>query len=40
MALNHLQTSHEWRGRRVEKLMAEKRGILDRINDDKKESKR
>ena len=39
-ALNHLQTSHECMGGRVENLMAEKRVLLDRINDDKKESKR
>ena len=39
-ALNNLQTSHDWRGKRVEKLMAEKRGILDIIRDKKKESKR
>ena len=39
-AFNNLQTSHECRGRSEEKLMAEKRGLLDRINDDKKESKR
>ena len=38
-ALNHLQTSHEWRRRRVENLMAEKRGLLSRIHDDKNESK-
>ena len=37
---NHLQTSHECRGRRVESLMAEKRGLLTRINDGKKESRR
>ena len=35
-ALNHLKTSSEWRGGRVEKLVAEKRGLLARINDDKK----
>ena len=40
MLLNHLQASHEWRGRRVEKLVSEKRVLLDRINDEKKESKR
>ena len=39
-ALNHLQTSHGWRGRRVENLVALKRGLLDRINDEKRESKR
>ena len=32
----HLQKSHECRGSRVKKLMAEKRGLLDRINDEKK----
>ena len=32
-AFNHLQTSHECKGRRVEKLMAENRGLMDRIND-------
>ena len=36
---NNLQTSHECRGRRVENLVAEKRGVLARINDEKKESK-
>ena len=39
-AFNHLQMSHEYRGRRVENIMAEKRGLLARINDSKKESKR
>ena len=39
-AFDHLQKSHECRGNRVKKLMAEKRGLLARINDDKKESKR
>ena len=39
-AFNHLQTPHECRGSRVEKIMTEKRGILDIINDEKKESKR
>ena len=39
-AFDHLQKSHEYRGGRVKKLMAEKRGLLDRINDEKKESKR
>ena len=37
--LNHLQTSHEWRGIQVEKLMEEKRGLLDLINYEKKEPK-
>ena len=37
---NNLQTPHECRGSRVENLMTEKRGILDIINDEKKESKR
>ena len=36
-ALYYLQKSHECRGSRVKKIMAEKRGLLDRINDDKKE---
>ena len=39
-AFDHLQQSHEFRGSRVKNLMAEKRGLLDRINNDKKESKR
>ena len=39
-AFNHLQSSHKCRGGRVKKLMAEKRGLLSRINDEKKESKR
>ena len=34
-AFNHLQTSHECRGRRVENIMLEKRFLLARINDDK-----
>ena len=34
-----LQKSHEYRGSRVKKLMAEKRCLLARINDDRKESK-
>ena len=38
-AFDHLQTSHECRRSRVKNLMEEKRGLLDRINDDKKESK-
>ena len=38
-AFNNLQTSHECRGGRVENLMSEKRGLLDIINDEKKESK-
>ena len=37
MAFDHLQTSHECRGSRVKNLMAEKRDLLARINDDKKE---
>ena len=37
---NHLQTLHECRGGRVENLIAEKRVILARIIDEKKESKR
>ena len=36
---DHLQTSHECRGSRVKKLIAEKRGLLARISDEKKESK-
>ena len=39
-AFDHLQKSHECRGSRLKKLMAEKRGILARINDEGKESKR
>ena len=39
-AFDHLRKSNECRGSRVKKLMAEKRGLLARINDDKKESKR
>ena len=39
-AFDNLQTSHECRGSRVENIMAEKRGLLARINDEKKESKR
>ena len=39
-AFDNLQTSHECRGSRVKKIMAEKRGLLARINDEKKESKR
>ena len=39
-ALDHLQKPHEYRGGRVKKIMAEKRGILARINYEKKESKR
>ena len=39
-AFDHLQTSHECRGSRVKELMEEKRGLLARINDNKKESKR
>ena len=39
-AFYHLQISHECKGGRVKKLMAEKRCILDRINDEKRESKR
>ena len=39
-AFNNLKTSHECRGRSEEKIMAEKRGLLDRINEEKKESKR
>ena len=37
---DHLQQSHECRGGRVKNLMAEKRGLLARINNEKKESKR
>ena len=37
---DHLQQSHECRGSRVKNLMAENRGLLARINDEKKESKR
>ena len=37
---DHLQQSHECRGRWVKNLMAENRGLLARINDEKKESKR
>ena len=36
----HLQTSHECRGSRVKNIMAEKRGLLARINDEKREPKR
>ena len=36
-AFDHLQKSHECRGSKVKKLMAEKRGLLARINDEKKE---
>ena len=36
-AFDHLQKSHECRGNRVKKLMAEKRGLLARSNDKKKE---
>ena len=39
-AFNYLQTSHECRGSRAENLTAENRGLLARINNDKKESKR
>ena len=39
-AFDHLQKSHKCRGSRVKKLMAEKRGLLARINDEKKESNR
>ena len=35
----HLQKSNECRGGRVKNLMAGKRGFLDRINDEKNESK-
>ena len=37
---NNLQTPYEWRGRRVEKLLSEKRDLLDIINDDKNVLKR
>ena len=36
---DHLQTSHDCRRGRVKILMAEKIGLLDIINDEKKESK-
>ena len=39
MAIDNLQKSHECRGSRVKNLMEEKRGILARINDEKKEPK-
>ena len=39
-SFDNLQTSHECRGCRVKNLMAEKRGLLARINDEKKGSKR
>ena len=39
-AFDHLQKSNECRGGRVKNIMAEKRGLLAIINDDKKESKR
>ena len=39
-AFDHLKKSHECRGSRVKKLIAEKRGLLARINDEKKEPKR
>ena len=38
-ALDHLQTSHEWRGEEGVNIMAENRGLLDIINDEKKVSK-
>ena len=40
ISFDHLQKSHECRGSRVKNIMAENRGLLDRINDKKKESKR
>ena len=36
-AFDNLQKPHECRGSKVKKLTAEKRGLLDRINDEKKE---
>ena len=37
---DHLQQSNEYRGSRVKNLMVEMRGLLDRINNEKNESKR
>ena len=39
-AFDNLQKLHECRGSRLKKITAEKRGLLARINDEKKESKR